>query len=242
MEFGTNPAIIALLAKKTQQTREKVTPNSNLWGDSGSSQPSRVALMSLQWIAQWAMRTVFLWLKKTKLTGGVDILSFGYWCTRMSCLEGRPPSSPQPQDEASTWRGGGAGAHFLRPSFLTPLPCPTPSAPVKSSSPHHTCTFLIALVSQTCLALMNLTVLRNPSWVFCSCSPLGICLMLFSCWVWWWVLKTKTPRGKVSFSSHPVKEGSMPSTRFIPAEADLDLFGFPHRTVLFGRSLCADRT
>ena len=30
----------------------------------------------------------------------------------------------------------------------------------------------------------------------------------------------------------------MPSTRFIPAEADLDLFGFPHRTVLFGRSLC----
>ena len=48
MEFGTIPATITLLTKKTQQTREKVISISNLWVDSSLSQPSRVALTSLQ--------------------------------------------------------------------------------------------------------------------------------------------------------------------------------------------------
>lgn len=53
--------------------------------------------------------------QKQNLTGGVDILSFEYLCTCMSCLEGGPPLSPQPQDEASTWRGRGPGAPATDP-------------------------------------------------------------------------------------------------------------------------------
>ena len=59
------------------------------------------------------------------------------------------PAAPGCQPQSLT-----CNDHFLRPLFFTPLPRPTPSAPVKSSFPRHTCTFLKALPSFLRLALL----------------------------------------------------------------------------------------